>query len=179
MDGSGLSPVLNIRNHKWSLINSLICYFCLIVIICVINKRCSFMKHEIINEPVSGYDDYTHISLKVENGKIILFINETTNDLKFIKWFVNSGEVFYYDLFDAFEFLKAFKHCGSGLNCAHFKKIRANTSSSCAYYVHVHLLEFCYSKLGHLMFIKWHDEVELSTNDVKRFAAVLDILLKV
>lgn len=177
---SRFPTVMNFQNHRWSLLNAVICYICLIMMICFINKRCSLSINNFSNSTdTESLQNLDRISLKLENnGEIIVLINETTNDLYLIKLILRTGKILYYDLFDAFEFSKAFKQCGSGEKCENRHKTRRNISH-CPYYFHVHLVQFCYDIYGQVSSVILHNEVVLTKNDVIRFNHILKLFLKV
>lgn len=176
---SQLSFAMYLKNYRWRCLN-VILYICLVILVCVFNKRCLLTKKVDFNSSnTDSNKNLDLISLRLDNnGEIIVMVNETTHDLYLIKFILSTGKIIYYNLFDAYEFSKAFKQCINGNNCGTMHKTRRSISQ-CGYYFHVHLVQFCYNSIGQLTSVILHNEIILSKNDVFRFNHILNLFIKV
>lgn len=169
-----LAPLVNLREIKWPMINSVYCSFLLLLLIIIFNRNSSFTESYSENYSPSDF----LFEIKLENGAVVNFFVNNSNGVLYRISMVQNNVAHNFNVFDAYEITKALSQCYVGKLC----KISRNSSAdvrNCLYYSHLYLLKFCYINTRNLSHVVLFDKITLSTYDVKRFLTAVKLFIKV
>lgn len=120
------------------------------------------------------------LSMKADlsNNHGCMFCLNSSNGLLGNMYIINSRRVLTnFTLYDSFEIAKAIYFCTRGLHCTQ-EKLKIDYPDNCPYFVHIHLLKFCFNLKKQLISTNLFDNVTLNTHETRKLLYYLNVFLK-